>query len=968
MQPKHETRTLSLITLLAALLGGSAALASEAPPIIRGDDQPDWLYPPYVERTVPAMGNSIVYDSHRSRFVRFGGEGYPQGLPLTAEWDGAKWVGVPTAQTPTVFSGFELVYDAARREVVLFGGNNPASDQTWTYDGANWTNRTAAVRPPARLLHQMVYDSARERVVLFGGTSGDTAATQLDNTFNDTWEWDGTVWSQVTPAASPTAPGRFNHRMAYDAARGLTVLFRGKCVQPHEIPGYITTVQFAEMWEYDGDTWTNITPGTMPTFSDSDKGPFAYDPAGERITLFRKLGSNPSELWAYRDGAWTMTSVTSTPPYETPYFAYGSVSNGLYLSYASLPGGQQVRILQTWEWSGAAWTNRTPFVGASHGGLFSAVDWGDVNGDGLPDLLTSGRIPHASDGSKSPDHGYALFLNEGNGYAGTPAWMSPRASSVGPVLLADFNGDGALDVAVTLGNSVQVFINADGTLPDIPTMTMDIPGPVVGGLSSVIELAAPDVDGDGRRDLAVLYRAADSTPTLQVYRNSAAGLATTPSLAFTYPRSPEDTVAIVDTYTSGHVRNHMAWADLNWDGRDEAVISYRYDSPATNTAPRISVLKLDGTDLVAIQTIEGYSSPVRIGDVTGDGRPDVVAVSGSSPCLIPNVGGMLADSASWIGGQYGTILCLALGDFDGDGDLDLGVLSDNGSNNDKGGIMIYRNDAGSYATRPDWFAKWPLGFNAFQGNNLGLVDVDGDGVLDVATDMGVYLMSQTLRGGVPLDAPRYALATANAPGEGITISWDPVADPDIASYRVYRGGAAGPFATPGHGSRYGTPACACPHIREHHHSVGELVLGGARHRPGSERSAGPGRRGRLRSGARRHGRWPSGCILLRLDPCGRHQRRWPSGPVPVAHPLGGLSVHPQLICDPFEQRPGAIHGGLDPSRGDRHGRIPGRCHRGRSGRSPGPLGAGTAGLRKHRFRLQSRSTHQHLPPAGGGSG
>jgi hypothetical protein len=765
MQIRSELRIgwfrniLSILTFLTCSVG----LALEAPPIIRGDEQVDWLYSPYVERSVPVMGNSnsIVYDSHRSRFVRFGGDGYPQGLPPTAEWDGAKWVGVVTGQTPNVQSGFDLVYDAARREVVLFGGG---SDQTWTFDGTSWINRTTAVRPPARYQHQMVYDSARAVVVLFGGTSGGTLEKQLDNAFNDTWEWDGTAWSQITPAVSPTGPGRFNHRMAYDAARGRTVLFRGSYVK--RFSGFTTTFQHADMWEYNGVTWTDITPVKMPTFSSSDKGSFAYDPAGRKITLFRMLGSNPSELWTYRDGAWTKTSVKSTPPYESPCFAYGSGSNGLYLSGEPLIGDKQ--SVQTWEWSGAAWVNRTPFVDTTG---VRAVDWGDVNGDGLPDLLISGLIPFASDGSRSPDPGYALFLNQGNGYAGTPAWISPRASSVGPALLADFNGDGLLDVAVTQGKEVRVFMNTNGTLPDMPTMTY-----AISDVLDIIELAAPDVDGDGRRDLAVLLKSSNSTPTLRVYTNGATGLTKFPSLAFSYPRSSEDTVAIVETNIG-----NLAWGDLDGDGRDEAIISYLYNRPAKNIAPRISVIKFVGTNLVAIKTIEGHSSPLRIGDVTGDGRPDVLAVNGSSPCLIPNVGGMLADSASWISDRFGSRAGdLAVGDFDGDGDLDLGVLNDRG-------LMVYRNDAGSYAMRPNWFATWPLGLNAFQGRNIGLVDVDGDGVLDVATDMGVYLMSEALRGGVPPDAPRYALATANAPGQGVTISWDAVDDPEIESYRVYRG-------------------------------------------------------------------------------------------------------------------------------------------------------------------------------------
>lgn len=64
----------------------------------------------------------------------------------------------------------------------------------------------------------MAYDRARGVTVLFGGFSG-------SNLLNDTWEWDGTTWAQASPTTSPTA--RVLHAMAYDSTRGVTVLFGG---------------------------------------------------------------------------------------------------------------------------------------------------------------------------------------------------------------------------------------------------------------------------------------------------------------------------------------------------------------------------------------------------------------------------------------------------------------------------------------------------------------------------------------------------------------------------------------------------------------------------------------------------------------------------------------------------------------------------------------------------------------------
>lgn len=70
----------------------------------------------------------------------------------------------------------------------------------------------------ARYDHAMAYDSARHVTVLFGGTTSSSEASA------ETWEWDGITWSQ----RHVTGPSpRSGHAMAYDASRGVTVLFGG---------------------------------------------------------------------------------------------------------------------------------------------------------------------------------------------------------------------------------------------------------------------------------------------------------------------------------------------------------------------------------------------------------------------------------------------------------------------------------------------------------------------------------------------------------------------------------------------------------------------------------------------------------------------------------------------------------------------------------------------------------------------
>ena len=127
--------------------------------------------------------------------------------------------------------------------MVLFGGINSSVvflADTWTYDGTTWSQQSPATSPPAREDASMADDPATGQIMLFGGFVGST------NYLADTWAYDGTTWSQQSPATSP--PARGGASMAYDAATGQMVLFGG-----------LTNGGFL------ADTWTyQPVPATVP--------------------------------------------------------------------------------------------------------------------------------------------------------------------------------------------------------------------------------------------------------------------------------------------------------------------------------------------------------------------------------------------------------------------------------------------------------------------------------------------------------------------------------------------------------------------------------------------------------------------------------------------------------------------------------------------------------------------------------
>jgi hypothetical protein len=214
---------------------------------------------------------AMVYDSARGVTVLFGGVHGSTLYGDTWEWNGTNWIQMFPMTSPPAREWDQMAYDSARGVTVLFGGGGLTD--TWEWNGTNWTQRLPAASPPIRNYFAMTYDSARGVTVLFGGQGGPPNYDAL----NDTWEWDGTNWSQQMPAASP--PGGPYPLMVYDSTRQVNVLFG-------EDSG--------ETWEWDGTNWTQQTPVASPS-NRAGQG-MTYDSARGVMIVFGGLGISANAL------------------------------------------------------------------------------------------------------------------------------------------------------------------------------------------------------------------------------------------------------------------------------------------------------------------------------------------------------------------------------------------------------------------------------------------------------------------------------------------------------------------------------------------------------------------------------------------------------------------------------------------------------------------------------------------------
>jgi hypothetical protein len=248
--------------------------------------------------------------------------------------------------------GHAMTYDAGSGVTLLFGGSSAGTyvNDTWQWDGTLWTRLAPATSPSARVGAAMAYDAARGVVVLFGGL-GNSAD------MNDTWEWNGTNWSKLSPATSPSA--RDNHAMVYDTGRGVTLLFGGQNSGNYA----------SDTWEWNGSNWTKLAPAKSPPASEGHA--LAYDPTTGNTTLFGGFNGNyGSDTWEWNGSTWTKQSPATSPVARANFAMTYDVEQGA----AILFGGTDGNLLgDTWEWNGTTWTKLSPAASppsrSDHGGI-----------------------------------------------------------------------------------------------------------------------------------------------------------------------------------------------------------------------------------------------------------------------------------------------------------------------------------------------------------------------------------------------------------------------------------------------------------------------------------------------------------------------------------------------------------------------------------------------------------------------
>ncbi|MBK9387895.1 MAG: hypothetical protein IPN34_24015 [Planctomycetes bacterium] len=284
---------------------------------------------------------AMTYDAARGVTVLFGGAPLSgASLADTWEYDGLRWIQRAPLTVPPGRQGAAMAFDSRRNLCVMFGGYGAsgALRDTWAWNGVDWA-LLATSGPEARTQPALAYDQGRDRVVIFGG-SRDGASQNL---LGDHWEWDGALWTRVTPGGAPSA--RLGAALAYDLQRQVLVLAAGFGLGA----GGVVPLDDCFEWDPMSNSWVGgaLLPGGLRAPA------MAYDALQGGVLLLGSFSGTTSSLLRYDGQGWTQIATRNTPTMALGFGLAFDIARDRLVSF----GGTNVLLLldATWEWDRSDW-------------------------------------------------------------------------------------------------------------------------------------------------------------------------------------------------------------------------------------------------------------------------------------------------------------------------------------------------------------------------------------------------------------------------------------------------------------------------------------------------------------------------------------------------------------------------------------------------------------------------------------
>ena len=365
----------------------------------------------------------------------------------------------------------------------------------------------------------------------------------------------------------------------------------------------------------------------------------------------------------------------------------------------------------------------------------TAIAVADFNGDGHVDMVVAawGTVSTSFTGNGRA----SVYLNHGNGTF-APATTYNTDMEATSVAVGDFSGDGKPDFAViNVLYDLDVFVNqGDGTFGSF--VHHEAPA------SSVV-MATGDFNRDGHPDLAVTRQGG----AIDILFGDGNGGFAAPIAYAT--RANVDSIAVTDLNGDGYP--DIVVTNAEWAGTCPGSGLVCHPTGLAAGTVNVFINQGDGTFAPQVSYAAGNgTASVAVGDLNGDGAPDITATNSVDNTLSVffNAGnGSFALQATYANAGSGTAAPglaypntgggVVAADFNGDGHVDIGVVQE--SPQGRSGVFLLLANAGDGSLLPPVTCAI-----AGDPGALTVADFNGDGLPDLAVTSADNMVGEFLMG------------------------------------------------------------------------------------------------------------------------------------------------------------------------------------------------------------------------------
>lgn len=293
----------------------------------------------------PENGPAQVFDPVRREILSFGGWDYPNGqlkvFDTTWRYKDGRWAQLHPVHVPPARDTADIVFDAKNGVVVMYGGRDVPqavaagrggevgqitySADTWTWNGSDWTQLSPA-HFPVFFVPDIAFDAVRQNVVLLGSVG-----------HMETWTWDGVDWTPQVRSDGLPQPVVRQTRLSYDPATRKVMCFGGR---------NDTGETLSNPWVWDGTTWSKLAGVTAPNIYYF--GPTVSEGTGNTLLIF---DWQTHTTWRWNGSSFARLSPAHEPAIAPEVVAADPENRVILGGLSQLDGSYEL-----WQWTGSDWT------------------------------------------------------------------------------------------------------------------------------------------------------------------------------------------------------------------------------------------------------------------------------------------------------------------------------------------------------------------------------------------------------------------------------------------------------------------------------------------------------------------------------------------------------------------------------------------------------------------------------------